>query len=102
MLYITLYYTYYMIGDFVPRLRQHTLAQYEYIPIPKIHYKQLENELYVHEYYLRNICDEQRFPDYYIATPLVFLRELIERWKVEVSKGVVDSTIGMYNILMCM
>jgi hypothetical protein len=54
------------IGVFVSTLRQHTLAAFEYVPIPKIHYPSLEKELYVYEYYLRNLCDEVSC-DFYFA-----------------------------------
>jgi hypothetical protein len=82
------------LGDFPARLRQFSLLQYEYIPIPKIHYQALEKEIYVHEYYLRNLCDEARFPDWPIGDPLALLRASIERWREERSKGVVDSAVN--------
>ena len=41
------------IGDFPARLRQFSLAMYDFCPIPRIHYAQLNSEIYVHEYYLR-------------------------------------------------
>ena len=47
------------IGDFPARLKQFTLAAYDFCPIPSIHYSQLNKEIYVHEYYLRwinNVC----------------------------------------------
>ena len=75
------------IGDFVARLRQFTLARYEYCPIPKIRFAGLESEIYCHEYYLRNLCDEARFKDWPIAQPLVLLREVIERWRQEMENG---------------
>lgn len=62
------------LGDFPARLRQFTLGAYEYCPIPKIHYGDLEKEIYVHEYYLRYLCDEVRFPDWPIGDPLLLLR----------------------------
>ena len=78
------------LGDFGMRLRQFTLGRYEYCPIPKIHLS-LDKEIYCHEYYLRNLCDEVRFPDWPIVDPLALLREAIEMWRGEMSKGVVDS-----------
>lgn len=82
------------INNFNTKLRQFTFAKYEYVPIAKIHYPALEKEVYVHEYYLRNLCDENRFPDWPIGEPLVLLRECIERWRQEMSKGVVDNSIS--------
>lgn len=79
------------LGDFPARLRQYTLCQYEYIPIAKIKFADLDRELYCEEYYLRNLCDEVRFPDWPIRDPLMLLRETIERWREEMSKGMADS-----------
>ena len=81
------------IGDFSGRLRQHNLAEYEYCPIPKIHFKKLDKEPYIHEYYIRNLCDENKFRDWPIAEPLVLLRETIERWRGEMKKGIEDTSI---------
>lgn len=79
------------LGDFPQRIRQYTLSQYDYIPIPKVKYPDLDRELYCEEYYLRNLCDEIRFPNWNIRDPLALLREVIERWRVELSKGIADS-----------
>ena len=81
------------VGDFYGRLRQYNLARYEYCPIPKIHFATLDKEIYVFEYYLRNLCDEARFPSWPIGDPLLLLRETIERWREEMIKGVVDSAV---------
>jgi len=81
------------LGDFAGRLRQHNLAAYEYCPIPRITFKTLDKEVYVHEYYLRNLCDENKFRDWPIAEPLILLRETIERWRAEMKKGVEDSSV---------
>jgi hypothetical protein len=79
------------LGDFPHRIRQYTLSQYDYIPIPKVKFADLDRELYCEEYYLRNLCDEVRFPNWAIRDPLALLREVIERWRVELSKGIADS-----------
>lgn len=90
------------LGEFPARLRQFTLAQYEYCPIPKIHFADLDKELYVHEYYLRNLCDEVKFPEWPIGEPLLVLRETIERWRTEMAKGVVDTAVGDAKKLLCL
>eukprot|EP00602_Paraphysomonas_sp_CaronLab_P011509 CAMPEP_0185040382 /NCGR_PEP_ID=MMETSP1103-20130426/38364_1 /TAXON_ID=36769 /ORGANISM="Paraphysomonas bandaiensis, Strain Caron Lab Isolate" /LENGTH=2494 /DNA_ID=CAMNT_0027579655 /DNA_START=336 /DNA_END=7820 /DNA_ORIENTATION=+ len=79
------------LGDFPARLRQYTMCQYDYIPMPKIKFVDLDRELYCQEYYLRNLCDEIRFPNWPIRDPLMLLRETIERWREELSKGIADS-----------
>ena len=88
------------IGDFPARLRQFTLARYDFCPIPKIHYAALNKEIYVYEYYLRNFCDEVRFPDWPVGEPLVFLRETLQRWREEMSKGVKDTTVDAAKKLL--
>lgn len=58
------------IADFTPRLRSNTRALYQYCPIPMIQYPQLENELFCNIYYLRHLCDTQKFPDWPILEPV--------------------------------
>lgn len=82
------------LGDFPARLRQYTMSSFEYVPIATIHYAALDKEIYVHEYYLRNLCDEVRFPSWPISDPLLLLRESIQRWREEMAKGIVDSAVG--------
>ena len=38
--------------------------------MPVIQYPQLENELFCNIYYLRHLCDQQRFPDWPIKEPV--------------------------------
>lgn len=62
------------IADFTPRLRSNTRALYQYCPIPVIQYPQLENELFCNIYYLRHLCDTQKFPDWPILDPVCVLK----------------------------
>ena len=41
-----------------------SLVCLQYCPIPLVSYPQLEHELFCGMYYLRHLCDEQRFPDW--------------------------------------
>ena len=82
------------LGNFILRLKQYNLAKYDYCPLPKVHYSRLEKELYIHEYYLRNLCDEVRYPNYTINEPLLLLREVIQRWRKETSVTVEDLSIS--------
>jgi DnaJ family protein C protein 13 len=82
------------LGDFPLRLRQFTMARYDFCPIPKIMYPTLDKELYCHFYYIRNLINEVRFPDWPIYEPLVLLRDVIERWRKEMAKGSTDGSTG--------
>ncbi|XP_046608377.1 dnaJ homolog subfamily C member 13 isoform X1 [Neodiprion virginianus] len=74
------------IADFSPRLRSHTLARYQYIPIPAIRYPQLENELFCQIFYLRHLCDTNKFPQWPIPDPVRLLKDVLDAWKKEVEK----------------
>ena len=60
------------IAEFSPRLLSNTKSLYQYCAIPAIAYQQLENELFCNIYYLRHLCDTQRFPDWPIKEPVSF------------------------------
>ncbi|MGH0124511.1 UNVERIFIED_CONTAM: hypothetical protein FKN15_018998 [Acipenser sinensis] len=74
------------LADFSPRLQSNTRALYQYCPIPSINYPQLENELFCNIYYLKHLCDTQRFPDWPIKEPVKLLKDTLESWKKEVEK----------------
>ena len=74
------------IADYSPRLQSNTRSIYQYCPIPIIIYPQLENELFCNIYYLKHLCDIQRFPDWPIKDPVKLLKNILEAWKEEVEK----------------
>ncbi|KAK2150998.1 hypothetical protein LSH36_380g05005 [Paralvinella palmiformis] len=74
------------LADFTPRLQSNTRALYQYCPIPVVSYPQLENELFCNIYYLRHLCDIQKFPDWPIKEPVKLLKEILEAWKDEVER----------------
>jgi DnaJ family protein C protein 13 len=74
------------LGDFPQRLWQNTTTEYDYCPIPGIAYKRLEKEIFCHNYYLHNLCDESRFPDWPIAEPVELFRACLEEWKQQMSR----------------
>ncbi|RTG84143.1 DnaJ subfamily C member 13 [Schistosoma bovis] len=87
----------YMIGritshlaDFSPRLHSNIRAIYRFIGMPIIIYPQLENELFCHNYYLRHLCDLQRFPDWPIRDPVALLRDILKTWRDELQKKPVN------------
>ncbi|XP_003371952.1 putative DnaJ domain protein [Trichinella spiralis] len=71
------------VCDFTVRLPSNVKALYRYCPLPKINYAQLENEMFCHIYYLRNLCDRDRFPNWTIVE---FLQSCLIAWKEEVKK----------------
>ena len=74
------------VGAFPMRLEQNTGAVFEFGPIPAVTYADLDDELWCHEYYLHNLCDEQRFPDWPIADPVELLRSCLDAWRNEHEK----------------
>merc|ERR1719320_147644 len=76
----------YHLADFTPRLHSNNRAVYQYCAIPIITYPSLEAELFCDIYYLRNLCDTTKFPDWPISNSLKLLKEVLLAWKVEVDK----------------
>ncbi|XP_049876765.1 dnaJ homolog subfamily C member 13 [Pectinophora gossypiella] len=74
------------IGEFTPRLRAHIAARYPYLAIPCVQYTQLERELFCNMFYLRHLCDTQKFPDWPIPDPVRLLKDVLEAWRREVEK----------------
>jgi len=58
------------IADFTPKLRGNNRAYYQYCAIPVVRYPQLQSELFCNIFYLRHLCDVQRFPDWPINDPV--------------------------------
>jgi len=78
------------LGDFPKRLWQNTTTQYEYCPMPSVAYKRLEKEVFCHNYYLRNLCDETRFPNYPIKAPVEVFRSCLEEFKKQMNRNESD------------
>ena len=74
------------IADFSPRLRSNNRAVYQYCSLPIVYYPQLEGELFVNIFYLRNFCNTQKFPNWNVADPVALLRDCLDNWKREVAK----------------
>ncbi|CAG4947862.1 unnamed protein product [Colias eurytheme] len=74
------------IGEFTPRLRAHIAARYPYLAVPAVRYPQLSRELFCNMFYLRHLCDAQRFPDWPIPDPVGLLKDVLEAWRREVDK----------------
>ncbi|KAL4635478.1 hypothetical protein GN956_G14292 [Arapaima gigas] len=74
------------LADFTPRLQSNTRALYQYCPIPVVNFPQLDNELFCNIYYLRHLCDTNRFPNWPVREPVKLLKDTLEAWKREVEK----------------
>eukprot|EP00116_Pleurobrachia_bachei_P005495 sb/3465757/ len=82
------------LGDFKPRLMCNTRALYQYIPIPTIGHEALDKELFCSIYYLRNLCNEEKFPDWSIDQPVKLLKDCLENWKKECEKKGSDISVS--------
>ncbi|XP_045537410.1 dnaJ homolog subfamily C member 13 [Papilio machaon] len=82
------------IGEFTPRLRAHVAARYPYLAIPAVCYPQLQHELFCNMFYLRHLCDTQRFPDWPIPDPVRLLKDVLEAWRREVEKKAPSMTVS--------
>jgi len=74
------------LGDFPLRLFQNTTTEYEYCPMPGVAYKRLEKEIFCHNYYLHNLCDEVRFPEWPISEPVEVFRACLEQFKKQLER----------------
>ncbi|KAJ0173970.1 hypothetical protein K1T71_010116 [Dendrolimus kikuchii] len=82
------------IGEFTPRLRAHIAARYPYLAIPAVCYPQLQHELFCNMFYLRHLCDTQRFPEWPIPDPVRLLKDVLKAWRHEVEKKPPSMTAG--------
>ncbi|GAB2292159.1 DnaJ sub C grv2 [Dionaea muscipula] len=74
------------LGDFPQKLSQHCHVLYEYAPMPPVTYPELRDEMWCHRYYLRNLCDEIRFPSWPIVEHVEFLQSLLVMWREEITR----------------
>ncbi|XVE54326.1 hypothetical protein DITRI_Ditri03aG0071500 [Diplodiscus trichospermus] len=78
------------LGDFPQKLSQHCHSLYEYAPMPPVTYPELKDEMWCHRYYLRNLCDEIRFPNWPIVEHVEFLQSLLVMWREELTRKPMD------------
>ncbi|KAL9242055.1 hypothetical protein vseg_016096 [Gypsophila vaccaria] len=78
------------LGDYPQKLSQHCHALYDYAPIPPVTYPELKDEMWCHRYYLRNLCDEIRFPNWPIVEHVEFLQSLLAMWREELTRKPMD------------
>lgn len=78
------------LGDFPHKLSQHCHSLYDYAPMPPVTYPELRDEMWCHRYYLRNLCDEIRFPNWPIVEHVEFLQSLLVMWREELTRRPMD------------
>ena len=83
------------LGDFPKRLWQNTTTRYEFCPLPGVSYKRLEKEIFCHNYYLNNLCDEKRFPDWPIAEPVEVFRACLEELKKQMTRDETEEEVAL-------
>eukprot|EP00934_Nitzschia_sp_Nitz4_P000945 Nitzschia sp. Nitz4//scaffold10_size219509//158366//167608//NITZ4_001449-RA/size219509-augustus-gene-0.252-mRNA-1//1//CDS//3329532983//945//frame0 len=87
------------LGDFPKRLWQNTTTKYEYCPMPGIAYKRLEREIFCHNYYLHNLCDETRFPDWPIAEPVEVFKACLEQFKKQIQRDETEQVVALQEAI---
>ncbi|KAL3922961.1 MAG: hypothetical protein SGILL_001924 [Bacillariaceae sp.] len=83
------------LGDFPKRLWQNTTTQYEYCPMPGVSYKRLQKEIFCHNYYLSNLCDESRFPNWPISEPVEVFRACLEEFKKQMNRDEEEEEVAL-------
>ncbi|CAM8880026.1 unnamed protein product [Rhodiola kirilowii] len=78
------------LGDFPQKLSQHCHSIYDYAPMPPVTYPELRDEMWCHRYYLQNLCDEIRFPNWPIVEHVEFLQSLLAMWREELTRRPMD------------
>ncbi|XP_047308725.1 dnaJ homolog subfamily C GRV2-like [Impatiens glandulifera] len=78
------------LGDFPQKLSQHCHCLYDYAPMPPVTYPELRDEMWCHRYYLRNLCDEIRFPNWPIVEHVELLQSLLVMWREELTRRPMD------------
>ncbi|XP_057968700.1 dnaJ homolog subfamily C GRV2 isoform X2 [Malania oleifera] len=78
------------LGDFPQKLSQHCHSLYDYAPMPPVTYPELRDEMWCHRYYLKNLCDEIRFPNWPIVEHVEFLQSLLVMWREELTRRPMD------------
>lgn len=78
------------LGDYPQKLSQHCHSMYDYAPMPPVTYPELRDEMWCHRYYLRNLCDELRFPNWVIVEHVEFLQSLLVMWREELTRKPMD------------
>lgn len=60
--------------------------------MPPVTYPEPQDEMWCHRYYLRNLCDQIRFPQWPLLEDVEFLQSLLSMWREELTRRPVDLT----------
>ena len=85
------------LGDFPSRLSQTNTAEYEYCPMPGVAYQRLEKEIFCHNYYLSNLCNEDKFPEWPISEPVEVFKACLEHFQKHVNRDEEDENVAIEN-----
>jgi len=58
--------------------------------MPPVTYPELRDEMWCHRYYLRNLCNDIRFPNWPIVEHVEFLQSLLVMWREELTRKPMD------------
>ena len=62
------------IGNLPQKLAQRNHTVFDYVDCPPVSYPELTDEMWCHRYYLRNLCNTERFGDWNIVDHVPFLQ----------------------------
>ena len=68
---------------------------------PQTRYTELENELWCHSYFLRNLCDSSKYPGWKIRDPYALLKATIDSLRREDARIKNASAPGISRIDAC-
>ncbi|KNC81866.1 hypothetical protein SARC_05839 [Sphaeroforma arctica JP610] len=74
------------LSEYSPRLKSNAQAPYQHCPIASIQYSELQSELFCGRYYLRNLCNMDKYKDWPIDNHVELLRDILHEWQREVGK----------------
>ncbi|OAF70112.1 DnaJ subfamily C member 13 [Intoshia linei] len=74
------------MGEFIPRIVANTHILYQYLPMNRIEYPQLEGEVFCNIYYLRHLTNEKFRDTWDIKDPVALLKDVLSRWNIELNK----------------
>jgi hypothetical protein len=87
------------ISDFFKLFQEDNSSTYRFLAIPPIFYDGIDDELFCHGYYLCNLCNESKYPEFSVEEPKLFFIECIETWKRLLGKSNQQSIISVDEAL---